>query len=102
MTYDFACECGRSEERNVPIAERDTQTCGRCRGPMRRLPHFGHVKFIIPRYMRAGHDDGLVMPDDEEGRTKYMQDAYKQHGKWRNDLVPSTEKPKVMFRDAPR
>jgi hypothetical protein len=102
VIYDFACPCGCTEERNVRVADRDRQRCA-CGQPMRRAPHFSQVKFIIPRYMRAGGDDmNLVMPDDEEGRTEYMQDAYRQHGRWRNDLVPSTEKPKVMFNDAPR
>jgi len=37
-TYDFRCEpCGKTSERTCLIAEREAQTCGKCRGPVVQL-----------------------------------------------------------------
>ena len=37
-TYDFRCDpCGVTEERTCMIAERESQVCGRCGGPVVQL-----------------------------------------------------------------
>jgi len=95
MTYDYECRCGRSEERNVRLADRDLQKCGTCGGRMLRLPHYRHVKVNIPLWFRAGHDESTYLPDKVEERQEFQEAAYREHGRWRSDLGGT--KPKGHF-----
>ena len=58
--YDFACECGNTFERMVPVDERHEQPCG-CGKSARRL-YTGNL------YHRFGRDGRIKGPGITDGR----------------------------------
>jgi len=86
MIWDYRCpRCGKAQEREVPVAMRDLQTC-LCGGAMERLQAFVSQHTVIPLHMKSGHDERTYIPAEPAAREKFLADAYRQHGRWRSDL----------------
>ena len=87
MLWDYTCpRCAQTEERQVPVAERDSQKCGVCHAPMQRAQAFARQKVWVPFYMRSSHDERTYIPADPAQRRKFLEGAYRAHGRWRTDL----------------
>lgn len=88
MFWDYQCpRCGTQEERSVSVAERDSQVC-ECGGRLARVQAFRSQLLWVPLSMRSSHDETTYLPSDPAQRQQFLEDAYRQHGKWRSDLAP--------------